>query len=220
MGFVPTESMAGGRHLWGRWQWNRGSGAACLSTDAESPTRNTEAGSLERRAQEYAFPPPPANVTGYLDTATAGNYSNKRKFPRAGLNVVLSGYVETINAYWLMDWMNKFITDEVEPESLIAIPALLPPLLSSQDILSSTARTSAVIWRIRRRQEERGGDKQKMTIEIAPWDALGSIQPPPAFPKKRQIDIPSPPASSTAYAWLKVIYGSFPDSASEQESWH
>lgn len=45
------------------------------------------------------FPPPPASATGYLDTATAGNYSNKRKFPRAGLNVVLSGYVETINAY-------------------------------------------------------------------------------------------------------------------------
>ena len=37
---------------------------------------------------------PPPDSTGYLDTATVGNYSNKSKFPRTGLNVVLPGYVE------------------------------------------------------------------------------------------------------------------------------
>lgn len=66
---------------------------ARLNKDAENPTRNIELGSLESWAQEYAFPPT-KNSTGNLDTAMVGNYSNKRKFPRMGLNLVLSGYVE------------------------------------------------------------------------------------------------------------------------------
>lgn len=44
------------------------------------------------RPRNMHFPSPYS--TGYLDTAIVENYSKKRKFPRPGLNLVLSGYVE------------------------------------------------------------------------------------------------------------------------------